>query len=481
MDSIRKKVDYYTHTIWGRWVCNALVALCAFVAMKEMLEYGLTLKHSFLQDFFYNQEIEAETFTNYTPIIVAVASFLLPGVAPVASGVLLFATSFAVCPYLISLAALVLMFAAPANKIIKALATLMPIAVMQFTAEQMDKLGVTNSLLTFGFGICLIFIIAYASHIADKVPYAMSTPILFLALAVPAGFFGKFKHISFMKSYWLADKTAGYFEEGIDKYPLDHLQTLLIILVVLLVVMVVFTTLLTTKKTALAKMSRDKRDAIVFAITTVLLVGALVGLKAGLKLETMEINYVMIVVQMVIAFIATRFITMHDESLNVADEEKLKKFSKFTSILAILAIVAGIGFGGYYYWQHKDDVKPVGETMEDAIVAGYDASNDTHDVYPAPVIRAEAESIWYKFVTKEDTGNRRRCVVVFDNCEEGKVVKDATLYDETGEKEICDVIWWEDNYQSEPFPARKDQVFYLKVDLKEHPAGDYLSIHSWTE
>ncbi len=482
MDSIRKKIDYYTHTIWGRWICNAIVAVLALVAMKALLEYGLTMKHCMLQDFLYNKEIEVETFAKNAPLIVAAVTFFLPGAGPAAVGLTLFLTSFAVCPYLIALATLALLFAAPCNKMVQACALMMPVAVMQFTPEQMEKLGVSNQLLTFGFGIFLMFVIAYASQMSDdKTPYSMSAPILFMTLAVPAGFFGKIKHISFMKSYWLEDKTSGYFKEGIDHYALDHLQTLLIILAAFIVITIAFTVLLSTKKTALANMQRDKRDGIAFAVATVLLIAALIGLKAGLKLETMEINYVMVVVQMLAAYVVTRLFTKHDPSLNEADEEKLKKFSKFTSILSIIAIVAALGFGGYYYYVHKDDVKPVGETMEDAIVAGYDANNDTHDVYPSPVIRAEAESIWFKFVTKEDTGDKQRCVVVFDNCEEGKVVKDATLYDETGENEICDVIWWGDNYQSEPFPAKKDQLFYLKVDLNEHPAGDYLAIHSWTE
>lgn len=469
MDSIRKKVDYYTHTIWGRWVCNALVALCAFIAMKAMLEYGMTIKNSMLLDLI-DGKIEAETFTKYAPIVVAVASLLLPGVAPVAAGLLLFTTAFAVCPYLIALAALALMFAAPANKIIKGLATLMPVAIMQFTPEQMEKLGAANVLLTFGFGICLMFIIAYASHMADKVPYAMSTPILFAALAVPAGFFGKIKHISFMKSYWLSDKTAGYFKEGIDKYALDYLQTLLIILVVLLVVVIVFTTLLTTKKTALAEMQRDKRDAIVFAITTVLLVVALIGLKAGLKLDTMECNYIMVVVQMAIAYIATRPITKHDESLNVADEEKLKKFSKYTSILAILAIVAGIGFGAYWYLQREANA-PSMDTMEGAVELNvYDDENGIIDVYPVPGLDEEQECIWYKF---NGRSNDRWCAAIECDAKDGKdIYKDAYLYDETGENEVVDFIEWEGSHQTWDFPTEKGAQYYIKIELKKHAKGD---------
>lgn len=472
MDSIRKKVDYYTHTIWGRWICNALVAVCALIAMKALLEYGLTFKHSLLFDQLANRKIEVEAFAKYAPLVVAGVTFLLPGFGPVAVGLVLWLTSFAVCPYLISFATLALMFAAPTNKIVKALVTLMPVAIMQFTPEQMDKLGATNALMTVGFGICLMFVIAYASHMADKVTYAMSTPILFAALAVPAGFFGKFKHINLMKAYWLKDKTFGYFKEGIDKYTFDHLQSLLIILVALLVVVIVFTVLLTTKKTALAKMSRDKRDAIVFAVTTVLLVGVLVGLKSGLKLETMEVNYLMVVVQMIIAFIATRFIAKHDESLNVADDEKLKKFSKFTSILSILAIVAGIGFGGYYYYQHKDDVSY--NTMEGAIECIYDEENDIIDVYPLVELKEDVDCIWFKFTNRTDC---RKCAnVQFEIEEDRDIVKDAYLYDKTGENEVVDFIMWEGVHQTWDFPASKGEEFYIKVDLQDVAEGDKIHV-----
>lgn len=161
-----------------------------------------------------------------------------------------------------------------------------------------------------------------------------------------------------------------------------------------------------------------------------------------------------------------------------------KKSGIFKTFIEVLIVVAVIGGGVYYYFQNNGGITnktPKGESMENPIVAGYDESNDTHDVFPSPSIREEAESIWFKFVTKKDTDNHQRCVAIFDDCEEGKVVKDAVLYDETGENEICDVIWWENNFQSEPFPAKEDQVFYLKVDLNEHLAGKYLTIHSWTE
>ena len=469
MDSIRKKIDYYTHTIWGRWICNALVAACSFIAIKALLDYGMTIEHSLLLDQLNLRGIDIAAFTNYTPIVVAAVSFFLPGAAPVAAGLLLWMTSFAVCPYLVSLAALALLFAAPCNKVINALATLMPVAMMQFTAEQMDKLGASDIMLTIEFAICLMFIIAYASHMADKVPYAMSVPILFVALGVPAGFFGKFKHISFMKSYWLTDKMEGYFKDGIDLYPLDYLKELLIILVVFIVVMVVFTKLLTMKKTAIAKMSRDKRDAIAFAITTVVFIGALVGLKAYLQLETMEINYVMIVAQMAIAYVATRFITQHDPSLNVADEEKLKKFGRVTSVLSIIAIVAALGFGGYYYYQHKDDVTYT--KMEGAIDLNiYDDEVKIIDVYPVPDLQEDVDCIWYKFTARS---NDRQCAAVEFDSKSGKdIYKDAYLYDETGENEVVDFIEWEGSHQTWDFPVKKGAKYYIKIEVKKHDKGD---------
>lgn len=481
MDSIRKKIDYYTHTIWGRWVCNAIVAVLAIVAMKALLEYGLTMKHCLLQDFLYNKEIEVETFTKYAPLIVAAVTLFLPGAGPVAVGLTLFMTTFAVCPYLIALATLALLFAAPANKVIKALAMLMPVAIMQFTAEQMDKLGASNQLLTISFAFCLMFIIVYASHMADKVPYAMSTPILFVTLAVPAGFFGKIKHISFMKSYWLNDKSTGYFKEGIDNYALDHLLELLIMLVALLIVVIVFTKLLTTKKTALAGMQRDKRDAIAFGITTILLIGALLGIKAGLKLETMEINYLMIVVQMLIAFVVTRFITMHDESLNVADEEKLKKFSKVTGVLSILAIVAALGFGGYYYYTHKDDIAPSGADFEHALELAYEAENDDYGLPFGTFFDEDQEIAWFKLVSRSSD---RKCVAVFDKSEGQKMVKSANVYDETGENLISEMPQYSDGekpFQSWDFETVKDGVYYIKVEFGEHTGKDEMLVHGWVE
>ena len=479
MDSIRKKVDYYTHTIWGRWVCNALVALCAFVAMKALLEYGLSIKNSMLLDFI-DGKMEVETFAKYAPIVTAVATFIFPGVGPIAAGLVMFTAVFAVCPYMIALAALALLFAAPCNKIIKGLATLMPVAVMQFSAEQMDKLGISNTLLTVGFGFALMFIIAYASQLADKTPYAMSAPILFVMLAVPAGFFGKFKHISFMKAYWLEDKTFGYFKEGIDNYPLDYLKELLIILVVFIVVMVVFTVLLSTKKTALAKMGRDKRDAVAFGITTVVLIAALVGLKAGLKLEDMQINYVMIIVQMIVAYLATRVITKHDESLNTADDEKLKKFSKFTSILAILAIVAGIGYGGYWYYQSVVNAPAVDE-KEAAIELNYDPQNDSFDLPFGTTFDEELECAWIKFTSKSEP---RKCAAVFDKSKGQKMVKAAYLYDATGENLISEMPQYQDGekpFQSYDFATPIDDVFYIKVEFGEHTGKDELLVHVWAD
>ena len=472
MDTIRKKIDYYTHTIWGMWVCNAIVAVFAMIAMKALLEYGLTFKHSLLFDQLTTREIDVETFAKNAPLVVAGITFLLPGFGPVAVGLTLWLTSFAVCPYLISLAALALLFAAPCNKVIKALAMLMPVAMMQFTPEQMEKLGASNQLLTFGFGICLMFIIIYASHMADKTPYSMSAPVLAVSLGIPACFFGKFEKISFMKAYWLKDKTLGYFKEGADNYIVEHVQSILIILAVLIVVTIVFTVLLTTKKTALAKMSRDKRDAVVFGIATVLVIAAFVGLKAALKLETMEINYVMIAVQMLIAFVVTRFITMHDASLNVADEEKLKKFSKVTSILSILAIVAALGFGGYYYYQHKDDISY--NTMEGAIECIYDEENDMIDVYPLVELKEDVDCIWFKFTNRTDC---RKCAAVqFEIEGDRDIVKDAYLYDETGENEVVDFIIWEGAHQTWDFPASEGEKFYVKAELQNVVEGDKIHL-----
>lgn len=357
LDILREKWRCVAEHKWGRWGVNVLVGLAAYISVKGLLEYGMPLKHNLLLDILASNNIEQAMFVQYAPIATAVASILLPSIGIAVIGILIFTLMFGVSTIFMSFAALITLFAFSTNKATKVMIMLMPIAI-----------------INWDLGIFLMFVAMYASDKLDRIFYAQSVPLLFTILAIPAGFFGQFKKITYASSFWAKNKEYSFVKGRPDYFVLEYIKPFLIIIGVMILISIIFSIIVKSKKFGLANMSVEKRDAIAFGGCTVLLIIALLIFDTAFKFDAPSHNYLMIAIQGILAYIATRIVykptIVAKEERKRADREAIERYqrenkkplNKKKLAIGILVFLIAVGSFAvvenqkYQFWYTAQDV-----------------------------------------------------------------------------------------------------------------------------
>lgn len=154
-------------------------------------------------------------------------------------------------------------------------------------------------------------------------------------------------------------------------------------------------------------------------------------------------------------------------------EEKKKSNALFYFVLFLVtAIVVGCGY--YFFIRGGDDSYT---ELDGAIELEYFSDIDEYELPFGRKFNKDVDHAWVKIVGHTDT---KKSVEVFDKSSSQTFVKEAKVYDETGENVVAEMPQQMDGekpFRADDIATPEGTTLYVRIEFGEHATSDLLLVH----